>query len=76
MDVRRSRMSTKPIEDRIERIDMGNPLARFQKRRAPGRKMMQSKSMSPRKMLDVKPMELSLQKRQLSDGVPELLNRL
>lgn len=76
MDVRRSRMSTKPIEDRIEKIDMGNPLARFQKRRAPGRKMMQSKSMSPRKMLDVKPMELSLQKRQLSDGVPELLNRL
>jgi len=55
---------------------MGDPLARFQKRRAPGRKMMQSKSMSPRKMRDVKPLDLSLQKRQLSDGVPELLNRL
>ena len=40
---------------------MDEPLAKFQLRRAPGRKMMQSKGMGMRKM-------------QRNDGVPELLS--
>ena len=52
MDLRRSRMPIKSMDE---------PLAKFQLRRAPGRKMMQSKGMGMRKM-------------QRNDGVPELLS--
>jgi len=56
MDLRRSRMPIKSIEE---------PLAKFQLRRGPGRKMMQGKGLGMRKMRGVK---------QLNDGVPELLS--